>query len=136
MKKRLLPLLLAAFTLMPQASHASSKEMFMSLVFVSSARHADDIQLYTHTSGSRGPVVDFKRKYFVTPKRSFLLNSLKGFTFHMEVVSGVRDILSEEENKPFPVYSIDGRMVRPNAISLEGLPQGIYIVKGKKYIVK
>ena len=54
----------------------------------------------------------------------------------MEVVSGVRDILSEEENKPFPVYSIDGRMVRPNAISLEGLPQGIYIVKGKKYIVK
>ena len=81
----------------------------MSLVFVSSARHADDIQLYAHTSG---------------------------FTFHMEVVSGVRDILSEEENKPFPVYSIDGRMVRPNAISLEGLPQGIYIVKGKKYIVK
>lgn len=136
MKKRLLPLLLATLTLMPQSMQASTKEMFMSLVFVSSSRHADDIQLYAHTSGLRGPVVDFKRKYLITSKRSFLLKSLKGLTFHMEVVSGVRDILSEDENKPFPVYSIDGRLVRPNAISLEGLPQGVYIVKGKKYIVK
>ncbi len=34
------------------------------------------------------------------------------------------------------VYTIDGRIVRRNAESLEGLSQGIYIFQGKKHIVK
>ena len=33
------------------------------------------------------------------------------------------------------VYGIDGRIVKRNA-SLEGLPKGLYIVNGKKYLVK
>lgn len=136
MKKRLLPVILAMLTLMPQVSQADSKEMFASLVFVNSSRKADDIQLHSTNDSLRGPVINYKRKYFVTSTRSFLLSSLKGITFQMKIVSGVRDIRSEEDDKPFPVYSVDGRLVRPNAISLEGLPKGIYIAKGKKYIVK
>ena len=122
--------------LLPQALQADSQEMFASVVFVSSARKANDIQLSAPAAGQRGPVINYIRKYLVTSNRSFLLSSLKGLTFHMETVSGVRDIRSEEDDKPFPVYSVDGRLVRPNAISLEGLPKGIYIAKGKKYIVK
>ncbi|MGM9870075.1 MAG: hypothetical protein ACI30R_10695, partial [Sodaliphilus sp.] len=34
------------------------------------------------------------------------------------------------------VYTIDGRIVRRNAESLEGLSKGIYIFQGKKHIVK
>ncbi len=34
------------------------------------------------------------------------------------------------------VYTIDGRLVRKNAISLEGLASGLYIFNGQKYLVK
>ena len=34
------------------------------------------------------------------------------------------------------VYSIDGRLVRKNATSLEGLASGLYIFNGQKYLVK
>ena len=34
------------------------------------------------------------------------------------------------------IYSVDGRLVRQNATSLEGLQPGIYVVDGKKYMVK
>ena len=34
------------------------------------------------------------------------------------------------------VYSLDGRIVRKNATSLDGLPKGVYIHKGKKIVIK
>ena len=34
------------------------------------------------------------------------------------------------------VYSIDGRLVRTGATSIEGLPAGLYIFNGQKYLVK
>lgn len=34
------------------------------------------------------------------------------------------------------IYSVDGRLVRANATTLEGLPSGTYVVDGKKYFVK
>ena len=39
-------------------------------------------------------------------------------------------------DKPSNVYSVNGLLMRENATSLVGLPKGIYIVNGKKYIVK
>ncbi|HBN47555.1 MAG TPA: hypothetical protein DD401_08290 [Prevotella sp.] len=138
MKKKLLPILLASLALLPQASRADSKQMFASLVFTSS-RSVDDVQLYMPTEGQRGPVVKFGEKRLYVGKRGFALNGLKGLSFHMEVVSGVRDIHTDETSeasKPFAVYSLDGRLVRRGATSLEGLPKGIYIAKGKKYVVK
>ncbi len=138
MKKRLLPLLLASLALSPQVSRADSKQMFTSLVF-NTSRQVDDVQLYMPTEGQRGPVVRFAEKRLYVGNRGFLLSTLKGLTFHMEVVSGVRDITTDEAaeaDKPFPVYTVDGRLVRRGATSLEGLPKGIYIAKGKKYVVK
>lgn len=38
--------------------------------------------------------------------------------------------------QPVNVYNIHGRLVRPKATTLEGLPSGVYIVKGKKVVVK
>jgi hypothetical protein len=37
---------------------------------------------------------------------------------------------------PFNIYSVDGILVGTNATSLSGLPQGVYIVEGRKYVVK
>lgn len=34
------------------------------------------------------------------------------------------------------IYSVSGQLVRANASSTEGLPQGVYVVNGKKIIVK
>ena len=33
------------------------------------------------------------------------------------------------------VYTLDGRLVRTNG-SLDNLPKGVYIIKGKKYVLK
>ncbi len=138
MKKRLLPLLLVSLALVPQVSRADSKQMFASLVFTNS-RHVDDVQLYMPTEGQRGPVVKFAEGRLYVGTHGYSLRTIKGLTFHMEVVSGVRDIRTDataDADKPFPVYSVDGRLVRRDATSLVGLPKGIYIAKGKKYVVK
>jgi hypothetical protein len=34
------------------------------------------------------------------------------------------------------VFNLNGQMVKSNSTSLENLPKGIYIVNGKKYVVR
>lgn len=41
-----------------------------------------------------------------------------------------------ENNQTNDVYSLNGQLVRKNATSLEGLAKGVYVMNGKKYIVK
>lgn len=50
----------------------------------------------------------------------------------------INDLMEEMGffNEKQNVYSITGQMVRQNTTSLVGLPKGIYIVNGKKYLVK
>ena len=38
--------------------------------------------------------------------------------------------------RPFDVYTVTGRKVRSQATSLKGLKKGVYIVEGKKVVVK
>ena len=57
------------------------------------------------------------------------------------VVNEVADPVAVEEysipyNNSGDVYSLSGTLMRENANSLQGLPKGIYIVGGKKYVVK
>ena len=47
---------------------------------------------------------------------------------------GIADILGDATT--FNVYTISGRKVRSNATTLQGLPAGIYVVNGKKVMVK
>ena len=56
-----------------------------------------------------------------------------------DVESGVEGMVVSDTNKsiwPCSVYSITGKCVHMNATSLDGLPAGLYIVGGKKMIVK
>lgn len=46
----------------------------------------------------------------------------------------IKEIISTV--KPADVYSVTGKLVKKGAISIEGLPAGIYIVNGQKIIIK
>ena len=62
--------------------------------------------------------------------------------FYAEEATAIEQIVEEAKEKGLPVQyinvvvSIDGKVVRRDSTSLEGLPSGIYIVNGKKYFVK
>lgn len=51
----------------------------------------------------------------------------------VEVPAGI-DTLSADH--PVDVYNVQGRKVRSNATTLKGLPKGVYIVNGRKVVVK
>lgn len=54
-----------------------------------------------------------------------------------KVATGINEVVSEDAKaKGQNVYSINGQLVRSNATSLSGLPAGLYIVGGKKVVVK
>jgi hypothetical protein len=48
--------------------------------------------------------------------------------------SGIADIIGD--SAAFNVYSVSGLLVRKNVRTLEGLPAGLYVVNGKKILVK
>ena len=50
-------------------------------------------------------------------------------------VTAIDDIQVSPQGS-FDVYHINGMLVKKNAIDLNGLDKGIYIINGKKYVVK
>ena len=50
--------------------------------------------------------------------------------------TGIHEIKSEEPIRQQGVYTLSGLQVRKNSDNLVGLPSGIYIVDGKKVVVK
>lgn len=50
--------------------------------------------------------------------------------------AGIKDITLDPDNKPANVYNLEGKVVKTNATSVEGLPKGVYIFKNKKYLVE
>ncbi len=71
-------------------------------------------------------------------------SSAKGYHFSIDGVdssdetTAIEAMLTEDNSLPttFDVYNVSGQMVRKAASSLDGLNKGIYIVQGKKFIVK
>jgi len=59
---------------------------------------------------------------------------LKNITVELAPISGV-STLKAIDNSQFDIYTIDGKLIRRNATSLEGLDRGIYIVGNKKVAV-
>ena len=49
--------------------------------------------------------------------------------------TGIKDILMTDGEK-HDIYDLQGRKVKAKTTSLDGLPNGIYIVNGKKIILK
>ena len=61
--------------------------------------------------------------------------------FHIDgfgTVTGINDINidNDSDSQKGDVYTASGILVRKDATNLEGLPAGVYLKNGKKYIVK
>ena len=57
--------------------------------------------------------------------------SFDGFTTNIDDVN-----IDGNEHKSYDIYNINGQLVRKNATSTDGLSKGLYIMNGKKVIVK
>lgn len=65
---------------------------------------------------------------------AFYINGVNATGYETTAIEGI----SADSTMPaqFNIYNVSGQLVRKNATSLDNLAKGIYIVAGKKYIVK
>jgi hypothetical protein len=66
------------------------------------------------------------------PLTSMIIGEPEGETTSIDALLQDNGIILESSD----VYGVNGLKVRGNTHSLEGLPKGVYVVKGKKYVVK
>ena len=64
--------------------------------------------------------------------------NVNGFENDKDNTTGIENLLFESGilTHSADVYSIDGQLVRSKALNFNGLPKGVYIVNGKKYVKK
>lgn len=64
--------------------------------------------------------------------------NVNGFENDEDNTTGIENLLFESDilTHSADVYSIDGQLVRSKALNFNGLPKGVYIVNGKKYVKK
>ena len=84
-----------------------------------------------------GPRMLHKDRVFRLDGKEINASDIQYIRIAKTMVSAVREV----NVQPVPhvdnnVYSINGQLVRRNANTLDNLPKGIYIVNGKKHIVK
>ncbi|MCI7687076.1 MAG: hypothetical protein MSS15_01875 [Prevotella sp.] len=84
-----------------------------------------------------GPRMLHKDRVFRLDGKEINASDIQYIRITKTMVSAIREI----DVQPVPhvdnnVYSINGQLVRRNADTLDNLPKGIYIVNGKKHIVK
>lgn len=53
-----------------------------------------------------------------------------------EYATGITHVSNSTDKHTYEVYTLQGVQVKKNAASLDNLPQGIYIVNGKKVVIK
>lgn len=98
-----------------------------------------DSQMYyiknpNRIKGFRGWIEDVDAATGTTGGAKLALNGV----FDENEISGINAIFTEEVIVPSngSIYDLSGRKVAGNASQLNALPKGMYIVNGKKYIVK
>lgn len=83
-----------------------------------------------------GPVLNTAEERLVIGGRSLTLSRVKEIRFSVvtEIVDGINEV--EQQPTVAHIYGMDGRLVRRDATTIEGLPKGMYIMNGKKVVVK
>ena len=80
-----------------------------------------------------GAIVPPFRVYFTIPESS----NAKAYSLHLGGgTTGINGVNAAEAVHTCDIYSIDGKLVKAGAARVEGLAKGIYIVNGKKLLVK
>lgn len=80
----------------------------------------------------------FNRKTAGAKAISLQSMNVNGFENDEDHTTGIENLLFESGilTHSADVYSIDGQLVRSKALNFNGLPKGVYIVNGKKYVKK
>jgi hypothetical protein len=136
--RKILLLILACVSLSVSAQTSSTvRRLFVTAN--TTANTSIERMLPLLNSTEKGPVINFVKSsiVFVSPHRSISTKRLDNFYFHIEVVDGIETVTtSADAAKEGNVYNLNGQLVREHAESLDGLPQGVYIVNGRKHIVR
>ena len=53
-----------------------------------------------------------------------------------DIVTDIKQIAGEQQKTVHDIYTLDGRLVRRHATTMEGLEKGIYIIGKKKVVVR
>ena len=84
-----------------------------------------------------GPRMLHKDRVFRLDGKEINASDIQYIRIAKTMVSAIREVnVQPERRNDNNVYSINGQLVRRNAGTLDNLPKGIYIVNGKKHIVK
>lgn len=83
-----------------------------------------------------GPKLLMADDCLVIGGRSLALSRVKEIRFSIvtEIFDGIAE--ADQQIAVGHIYGMDGRLVRSNATTTEGLPKGMYIMNGKKVVVK
>lgn len=71
---------------------------------------------------------------YITPASND--NSAKQMHFTINSPTGINSLSDESQTQSNNIYSIDGSLIRKNAISTKNLPKGVYIQGKKKILIK
>ena len=114
------------------------------ITYLGGASAAESFNIYVNGEKIANVAGD-KTEYIVTPdkfaagEQEFAVNAVyasgesKPVAVKLTVVTGIKQIA--DGNKTFDVYTLDGKLVRQQAKSLEGL-KGVYVINGKAVMVK
>lgn len=122
----------------PQGSSTNVAEGWMSNGVYETFTTTNDKSYYIaqdsfYKTGTSGLTINPFRTYFIAPATSGA--KTLGITIGNFIPTDINQ-LATDGNTPFDIYSLDGRMIRHNATSIQGLSKGIYIIGNNKFILK
>lgn len=127
----------AAMVLNPQRSLADD-DLVEAYQFTATTTAGSTVSVILAKSDDKeGPRMLQKDRVFRLDGKEINASDIQYIRIAKTMVSAIREV----DVQPVPsvdnnVYSINGQLVRRNADTLDNLPKGIYIVNGKKHIVK
>ncbi|MDD6754313.1 MAG: hypothetical protein PUE15_10505 [Prevotella sp.] len=127
----------AAMLLNPQRSLADD-DLVEAYQFTATTMAGSSVSVILAKSDDKvGPRMLHKDRVFRLDGKEINASDIQYIRIAKTMVSAVREV----NVQPVPhadnnIYSINGQLVRRNANTLDNLPKGVYIVNGKKHIVK
>lgn len=96
------------------------------------------MKLYPYTADKQYGIRGFSGWFHKKDKSSSKLSELSLGLFDDSCITAIETVKVDDLNRDTSgkVYSISGVLVKNNAADLNNLPKGIYVVNGKKYVVK
>lgn len=96
------------------------------------------MKLYPYTAGNTYGIRGFSGWFHKTNKSNSKASELSLSLFDDSCTTPIETIKEDDLNRDTSgkVYSVSGVLMKNNAADLNNLPKGIYVVNGKKYVVK